>query len=299
LIGKVAEKTGLREAEVRHKLGVFSLAQMEDMLGAFDKNKRNREYYSSPWHEEIHVSGNTDDEMIALLKEVHAFSPESGPDFDKEAAIDLLFQAEMAYESWSPGKRPNADIGDMAREKLNERISEEFDRLFISLPLFLYDHSGITMSTGRFSCPWDSGQVGFIYVSREKIRETYGWKVITKKREERIYEILRGEVEVYDQYLTGDVYGYLVYEVFPGLWEYLAEEGEEIPADWQEMAEDIDLSNGDFCEEVDSCWGYYGDESAREEAESIVKYREEHHGEVLIKRQQEAARRAGQLELSL
>src|SRR3989304_5726596 len=33
----------------------------------------------------------------------------------------------------------------------------------IFLPLYLYDHGGITMSTGAFSCPWDSGQVGFIY----------------------------------------------------------------------------------------------------------------------------------------
>jgi len=36
----------------------------------------------------------------------------------------------------------------------------------IYLPRFLYDHSGITMSTGPFSCPWDSGQVGFIYATR-------------------------------------------------------------------------------------------------------------------------------------
>src|SRR4030042_1625044 len=39
----------------------------------------------------------------------------------------------------------------------------------IILPLFLYDHSGITMSTKPFSCPWDSGQVGYIYVTREKL----------------------------------------------------------------------------------------------------------------------------------
>ena len=155
------------------------------------------------------------------------------------------------------------------------------------------------MSTGRFSCPWDSGQVGFIYVSREKVRKEYGWKVITKEREERIYEILRGEVEVYDQYLTGQVYGYIVFEA-PNLEDnpdILEDLGlEEVPEDWQEVEEDLGT---DLCEEVDSCWGFYGEESAREEAESSVKYREEHHGQVLIERQQEEARKAGQLELSL
>jgi len=41
----------------------------------------------------------------------------------------------------------------------------------VVLPLYLYDHSGITISTTPFSCPWDSGRVGFAVVSKEKIRE--------------------------------------------------------------------------------------------------------------------------------
>ena len=34
---------------------------------------------------------------------------------------------------------------------------------FVFLPLYLFDHSGITMNTSGFSCPWDSGQVGWIF----------------------------------------------------------------------------------------------------------------------------------------
>jgi hypothetical protein len=37
--------------------------------------------------------------------------------------------------------------------------------------LYLYDHSGITISTSPFSCGWDSGQVGFIYLTRQKCEE--------------------------------------------------------------------------------------------------------------------------------
>jgi hypothetical protein len=156
----------------------------------------------------------------------------------------------------------------------------------------------ITINTGGYSCPWDSGQVGFIYASREKIREAYNWKVITKKREEKIRGYLRDEVKVYDQYLTGDVYGYKVYEALPGLREALDISDEEA-CDWQTILGDIDQDNDEFCEEVDSCWGFYGEESAKEEAESSVRYREEHHVEVLVGRQQEEARRAGQLEWAL
>lgn len=49
-----------------------------------------------------------------------------------------------------------------------QRGREVFDAQYLHLPLYLYDHSGLTMRTTPFSCPWDSGQVGFIYVSRAK-----------------------------------------------------------------------------------------------------------------------------------
>jgi hypothetical protein len=49
------------------------------------------------------------------------------------------------------------DYDDMSRADLFKIIEEKGT---IIKGLFLYDHSGITISTGRFSCPWDSGQVG-------------------------------------------------------------------------------------------------------------------------------------------
>lgn len=76
----------------------------------------------------------------------------------------------------------------------------------VILPLYLYDHSGITISTSPFSCPWDSGQIGFIFVSKHKIKEE-------GIDEDRVTDILKGEVETYDQYLTGDVYLYEIYRL--------------------------------------------------------------------------------------
>jgi hypothetical protein len=116
----------------------------------------------------------------------------------------------------------------------------------ISLPLYLYDHSGITMNTTGFSCPWDSGQVGFIYVTKEKIRKEYGVKRnVTKKLIARIIGYLKNEVETYDNFLTGNVYGFKIMD-----------------------AEGTD---------IDSCWGFYGDYSgeygALTEARQIVDNR--------------------------
>jgi len=110
-------------------------------------------------------------------------------------------------------------------ESAREMYENEPEDVFL-LPLYLFDHSGITMSTRPFTCPWDSGQVGIIFVTKQTIRDEFGVKRISAKLRARVYEILQGEVKEYDQFLTGEVYGY------------------EIEKD---------------DEHVDSCWGYYGD----------------------------------------
>ena len=116
----------------------------------------------------------------------------------------------------------------------NAIIKEE--DVCVILPLYLYDHSGITMSTSPFSCQWDSGQVGWIFVSKKDVRKEYGVKRIDQKLIDKVTEVLVGEVKTYNMYLMGDVYGYKIYEVST------CSEGHE------------------HKEELDSCWGYYGNE---------------------------------------
>jgi len=76
----------------------------------------------------------------------------------------------------------------------------------ICLPVYLYSHSGDTISTTPFSCRWDSGQLGFIYCSKEQVRKDFSWKRITAKRLEEIKKYLKSEVDQYDKYLTGEVW---------------------------------------------------------------------------------------------
>ena len=82
-----------------------------------------------------------------------------------------------------------------------EHVRAFLDKHYIVLPLYIYDHSGISMSCGQFSCPWDSGQVGWIYVSKDRARREFCGT------EEEICEnaetCLRQEVDTYDDYLTG------------------------------------------------------------------------------------------------
>lgn len=123
---------------------------------------------------------------------------------------------------------------------VEELVFLVLEKHFVILPLYLYDHSGITMSTEQFSCSWDSGQVGVIYCSLEDARAYYvrteaNWDTVAgnKTMRQEVVENLKSEVSTYDQYLTGDVYGFV--------------REEEVDGEWKE---------------IDSCWGFYGNDPA-------------------------------------
>ena len=84
----------------------------------------------------------------------------------------------------------------------------KIEKALIVIPIFMYDHSGLSVNTTGFSCPWDSGQIGFIYASKERIRNEYGYKRISKKLEEQVIELLCSEVDLYNDYLSGNVYSF-------------------------------------------------------------------------------------------
>ena len=79
------------------------------------------------------------------------------------------------------------------------------------LPLYLYDHSGLTMNTTGFSCSWDSGQVGWIYILKTDVEDLFYFEN-KDELETRAIEIMEKEVEIYNMYLTGQVYYYKLFQ---------------------------------------------------------------------------------------
>jgi hypothetical protein len=102
---------------------------------------------------------------------------------------------------------------DVPDDIAEEHVQKYLEKHYYILPLYLYDHSGITMRCEPFGCRWDSGQVGWIYCSKEDAE-----KECLPDPE----ACLEAEVAVYDQYLRGDVYGY----------EILDEDGECLDSCW-------------------------------------------------------------------
>jgi len=112
----------------------------------------------------------------------------------------------------------------------------------VILPLYLFDHSGMTVSTTPFSCPWDSGQAGFAYMLLEEARRECGGEEDPKEWARRMIE---AEVKEYGQYLSGDVWGFEIKEYD---WNPDSEE-------WEEEGE-----------VVESCYAFYGRDYCEEEA---------------------------------
>lgn len=133
-------------------------------------------------------------------------------------------------------------------------------------PLYLYDHSGISMRAGSpspFDNPtvrsdefgqgmgWDTSMVGFAYCTDERLTELCG-EDPKFHTDEWIDKAIDEDVRYYSLYLEGQVYGYVVDPDGP---------------------------------DEESCWGYVGDESVREEANHAAKY--------VAKQKRERARQRG------
>lgn len=93
---------------------------------------------------------------------------------------------------------------------LNDYLTELKDRgtEFVSVPLYAYVHSGITISTGSFGNPWDSGCFGVAICTKEQVGDVYGYDIDWQQHAE---DIIESEIETYNKFLTGEMYVYSTY----------------------------------------------------------------------------------------
>lgn len=129
---------------------------------------------------------------------------------------------------------------------------------YIMLPLYLYDHSGLAMSTESFvgkavHAEWDSGQVGWIYVSKEDALKEFGGDRMTGAVKKKAENLMRGEVEVYDAYLRGECYGFELYkngELEDSCWGFIGnltdvrrDMAEQLPEECKGMLDHLEEQN--------------------------------------------------------
>lgn len=104
--------------------------------------------------------------------------------------------------------RTDEEIDNMLFNEEVQFLLEQED--ICGLPLYITDHSGISMQTYRV-CTWDSSFVGLIFVDKQTFfaetcrKDDCDWKAEVKK-------ILEAEIKTYSQFLEGDVQQYTLYE---------------------------------------------------------------------------------------
>lgn len=147
-----------------------------------------------------------------------------------------------SVDSWLESQL--GDVGDKSTEEMLAMFMK--DKLLI--PIMAYEHGGITIRAydyGNFpDQQWDCGQLGFIYVTHDKIKKEYSISRLTKKALASARKCLENEIEVYNDYLTGYVCGYIVED-----------------------------SEGNI---MDSCYGFFGEEGTKQARQEGIDSAEYH-----------------------
>lgn len=125
-------------------------------------------------------------------------------------------------------------LGDRHGFRDPQALAEEIRREnALALPVFLFDHSGLTLATDptpfRIIDPagWDWGQVGIIFAPLAGVRRAFGARRVTRRVRWLALATLQAEVDVYGKFLAGEVFGFV-------------------------------LRDSDTGAEIDSCWGFLG-----------------------------------------
>ncbi|MDR0818899.1 MAG: hypothetical protein LBN43_04930, partial [Oscillospiraceae bacterium] len=172
--------------------------------------------------------GKADGLTLEYDKSSREWTLKSYDDYFKKWYVEQTYPAPLDLKS---GYVSDDIVDAMSRDDLI--ILAEITNLI--MPLYLYDHSGITISTSSFRDRWDSGLVGWTYASYSEIAKEYD--AVTDESIEKARNLLIAEVENYDCYLRGDCYGFQLFK-----------DGEE----------------------TDSCWGFLG--SFDEAKDAIREY---------------------------
>lgn len=179
---------------------------------------------------------------LLIERDEHASSPSEW----RDTSLFLVANHRQFYVP-VPGEKKLPQYGN--------EVADRFAKTHHIFGLEAYIHSGVVLALrGEGNFPdrmWDVSQLGYVFVSKAE------WKNKADARKAAL-----ALIEEWNQYLSGDVWGYIVQD----------DEGNDL----------------------ESCWGFYGEEAAREEGESMLKALEKREAEQL-----EKAKYAGQTELDL
>lgn len=134
-----------------------------------------------------------------------------------------------------------ADVeGESLDELIQDAVAKHDARFFF--PVWGYDHGALHLKAGARTYPfddrWDSGCAGIVFITNAKVEAEYQESETYPTADAWALAVAQGEVEVYDQWANGEVYGF----------EVIDPDGVV----------------------VDACWGFYEIDYLKAEAEAYL-----------------------------
>ena len=165
----------------------------------------------------------TDNKVLRIYQDEDAQNPRDDDN------LGSLFCFHKRYTLGDKNKN-EIDASDFRNwDEMETFLLKTYDYVF---PVYLFDHSGLAISMTTFSCKWDSGQIGFICVSKDRLAQA-GFNELS---DTEIRAYMKGEIARYNDYLQGNVYGFEIVETV--LCSACARRHENI---------------------LEAVWGFYGD----------------------------------------
>lgn len=87
-------------------------------------------------------------------------------------------------------------------------VSDKDNEVYCILKVYLYDHSGLALSTTPFNDQFDSRQVGYIYCTKQDLKDLE----FPQDDYEKVETELKNEITTYNDYLNNDI-DYYYYEI--------------------------------------------------------------------------------------
>lgn len=183
---------------------------------------------------------------------------ESPREWDNVATIMSNMSKNSDWDISDEGWRMNTEeFAEFLHKKLDKKCPEikglkDIDHIvncenakncIVCKPIYMYQHDGQTISLSPFGCRWDSGHCGYIFIFKDKILKEFPDASDNNWRD-KAEEVIQSEINIYDNYIRKEVYGYCL------------EEGHTI--EHKDLVTGAIWTSTEY-EIVDSCCGFYGD----------------------------------------
>lgn len=125
------------------------------------------------------------------------------PRMDMDCNIAVFAMAHRRYKLGDPMQEYSTS--DYHSWESMKAAIEENEKPLVIKPVFMLDHSGLSLSTKPFSCSCDSGQVGWVFVPAS-----------SGLSQEQAESALEAELDTYRAYVEGDMHDVCIEDMLSG-----------------------------------------------------------------------------------